>query len=58
MALLFFGGVMNLLWVAGLSLFVLLEKVAPRGAALARLTGGALVVAGAWQLGAWLRGAP
>ena len=58
MALLFFGGVMNLVWVAGLSLFVLLEKAAPRGAALGRLTGGALVVAGAWQLGAWLRGAP
>ena len=27
MGLLFFGGVMNLLWVAGLALFVLLEKV-------------------------------
>ena len=30
MCLLFVGGVMNLLWIAGLALFVLLEKVAPR----------------------------
>ena len=29
MALLFAFGVMNLLWVAGLSLLVLLEKIAP-----------------------------
>ena len=27
MCLLFVGGVMNLLWIAGLALFVLLEKV-------------------------------
>ena len=30
MGLLFVGGVMNLLWIAALSIFVLLEKVAPR----------------------------
>ena len=30
MALLFVGGVMNLLWIAGLAVFVLFEKVLPR----------------------------
>jgi predicted metal-binding membrane protein len=46
MALLFVGGVMNLLWVAGLSILVLLEKVVPAGRHLARALGLALVVAG------------
>jgi predicted metal-binding membrane protein len=50
MCLLFFGGVMNLLWVAGLTLFVLLEKLLPRGARLGRLAGALLIVAGAAQL--------
>jgi predicted metal-binding membrane protein len=50
MGLLFFGGVMNLLWVAGLTLFVLLEKVVPRGAWLGRLAGCGLILAGAAQL--------
>jgi predicted metal-binding membrane protein len=54
MGLLFFGGVMNLLWVAGITLFVLVEKVAPRGAAVGRLAGVALGVAGAAQFAAWL----
>jgi predicted metal-binding membrane protein len=31
MALLFVGGVMNLLWVAAIALFVLLEKALPLG---------------------------
>jgi predicted metal-binding membrane protein len=30
MVLLFVGGIMNLLWIAGLAVFVLLEKVLPR----------------------------
>jgi predicted metal-binding membrane protein len=50
MGLLFFGGVMNLLWVAGLTLFVLVEKIAPRGIWIARAAGVGLVVAGALQL--------
>ena len=50
MALLFFGGVMNLLWVAGLALFVLLEKLAPWGASAGRVAGLALLVAGVRQL--------
>jgi len=31
MALLFFGGIMNLWWVAGLAILVAVEKLAPRG---------------------------
>ena len=31
MALLFYGGIMNLFWIIGLALFVLAEKVAPAG---------------------------
>jgi predicted metal-binding membrane protein len=50
MALLFVGGVMNLLWVAGLTLFVLVEKVAPRGPWIARAAGLAMLVAGGVQI--------
>lgn len=44
MALLFVGGVMNLLWVAGLAVFVLLEKIVPAGHWLARASGVAMLV--------------
>lgn len=44
MALLFFGGVMNLYWIAGLALFVLLEKIIPPGHWLASLSGVGLLV--------------
>ena len=50
MGLLFFGGVMNLLWVAGLTIFVLVEKIAPRGELLARMAGVAMLVAAGAQL--------
>jgi predicted metal-binding membrane protein len=43
MLLLFFGGVMNVLWIAGLTLLVLLEKVAPHGRFLARVSGAVLI---------------
>jgi predicted metal-binding membrane protein len=48
MALLFVGGVMNLLWVAALAVVVLAEKVLPRGELLGRLGGGLLIAWGAW----------
>ena len=48
MALLFAVGVMNLLWVALLATFVLIEKAAPRGDIVARVGGVALVAAGLW----------
>ena len=48
MGLLFVGGVMNLLWVAALSIFVLLEKLVPLDSRLGRgLSGLAAIAAGA-----------
>ncbi|MEE8546279.1 MAG: DUF2182 domain-containing protein, partial [Alphaproteobacteria bacterium] len=46
MGLLFFGGVMNLLWIAAIAAFVFLEKVAPLGAHAGRLSGLLLIAAG------------
>ena len=46
MALLFVFGVMNLVWIAVLSVFVLLEKVVPRGELVARVAGVGFIVAG------------
>ena len=43
MGLLFVFGAMNLIWVATLSVLVLLEKLAPFGAALARISGVAML---------------
>jgi len=48
MVLLFVGGVMNLVWIAGLALFVLIEKLLPAGGRLAAAGGVALVAAGGW----------
>ena len=47
MGLLFYGGVMNLYWIIGLAVYVLLEKIIPAGQRLAILTGPALVAWGA-----------
>ena len=47
MLLLFVGGVMNLVWIAGLALLVAVEKLAPFGAVLARAMGAMLMVGGA-----------
>ncbi len=46
MGLLFVGGVMNPLWVGGLALLVLLEKVLPRGDLIGRIAGAGLAVWG------------
>jgi len=46
MLLLFVGGVMNLVWIAGLTLFVALEKFAPFGETVAKATAVLLVAAG------------
>ena len=56
MTLLFYGGVMNLWWIAGLALYVLLEKLAPAGPRLGRYTGGLLIVWGLWVLVAAVAG--
>ena len=41
---------MNLVWIAALAAFVLAEKVAPAGVKMSRITGGLLVVWGAWAV--------
>ena len=50
MSLLFALGVMNLLWIAGLAVFVLAEKIAPQGERVSRATGLLLVAWGAWTM--------
>jgi predicted metal-binding membrane protein len=45
MGLLFFGGIMNLFWIAGLACFILLEKTIPMGHWLGRIVG---IVLAAW----------
>ena len=52
MALLFVAGVMNLLWVAAIAGFVLLEKLVRGGAVLGRVAGVALICWGVWVLSA------
>jgi predicted metal-binding membrane protein len=54
MLLLFAGGVMSLRWIAGLSVFVLVEKLGTRSVWFDRVTGAALVLAGAGLAGAEL----
>lgn len=47
MLLLFIGGVMNVAWIAGISLFILVEKTAPAGRWVSRSAGAILA---AWGL--------
>ncbi len=48
MALLFVGGVMNVLWIATISAFVLIEKIVPVGRLISRIAGAGFVAAGTW----------
>lgn len=50
MALLFVDGIMSLVWIAGLALFVLIEKVAPYGRWIARIFGTNFIAAGVYVL--------
>jgi predicted metal-binding membrane protein len=50
MGLLFYGGVMNIFWIAGLAIYVLIEKVAPNGFWIGRIAGVVLLVWGCWLL--------
>ena len=50
MALLFVAGVMNIWWVAIIAVFVLLEKVLPRGLFVGKVTGVFLAVWGVWMM--------
>ena len=51
MLLLFVGGVMNLVWIAGLSVLVLAEKLMPQGERLRVPIGVLLMIAGAGLIG-------
>ena len=46
MGVLFAVGVMNLLWVAALTVFVLVEKSGPAGIVIARVAGAAMIAWG------------
>jgi len=46
MALLFVGGVMNLAWIASLSILIAAEKLIPRGPVVARVVGAVLILWG------------
>lgn len=50
MALLFVGGVMNVLWIAGLAILVLVEKLVPTGRLIPRLAGAGMAAAGLFLL--------
>ena len=50
MALLFVGGIMNVLWIVLLASLILLEKITPLGRLIAPLAGTVLIAAGAWLL--------
>ena len=50
MLLLFVGGVMNLWWIAALTIFVLLEKLAPFGAQGGKLSGLLILALGLFYL--------
>ena len=55
MVLLFVAGVMNMLWVAAITILVLLEKVAPQSWRLRHVVGALLVAWGAWMIaGRWV----
>ena len=46
MVLLFYGGVMNTWWIAGLAIYVLIEKLAPAGRRIGHFVGALLVLWG------------
>jgi predicted metal-binding membrane protein len=50
MALLFAGGIMNMLWVVGLSIAVLAEKLLPKGEWIGKAIGIGLIGAGVADL--------
>jgi predicted metal-binding membrane protein len=50
MGLLFVGGVMNLLWIAAIGIFILLEKTLPFGDVSGRIAGVAMILVGGLSL--------
>jgi predicted metal-binding membrane protein len=54
MALLFVGGVMNILWIVGLMILMLAEKIMPGGRILSKIAGVAMIAGGIWYFaGQW-----
>ena len=50
MALLFAAGIMNLAWIAALTVMVLAEKILPFGSAVSKLLGAVAMLGGTWLL--------
>jgi len=50
MALLFVAGVMNLLWVAAIAAYVLVEKIVPEGYWVGRAVGLCVILVGVWMV--------
>ena len=50
MGLLFYGGVMEPVWIVGLAAYVAAEKLAPVGSRLSHLAGAILIVWGLWEI--------
>jgi predicted metal-binding membrane protein len=50
MTLLFVGGIMNVLWIAGLTILILLEKVVPMGRLIPRVAGAVIATGGVFLL--------
>jgi predicted metal-binding membrane protein len=50
MALLFVGGVMNVLWIAAIAILVLVEKIVPAGRLISRTAGAVFFAGGAWLI--------
>ena len=50
MLLLFVGGVMNLAWVAALTLAVVFEKMLPQGERIAQFLGAGLILVGVLKI--------
>lgn len=50
MTLLFVGGIMNVLWIAGLTILILLEKVVPVGRLIPRVAGAVIATGGVFLL--------
>jgi len=50
MALLFVAGVMNIGWIAAITVLVLAEKIAPKGRGIGEISGIAFIVWGTWMI--------
>ena len=50
MVLLFVAGVMNIWWIAIISVLVLIEKAVPRGFLVAKTAGALLALWGVWMI--------